>query len=82
MAKGKYKILDETLFTVNQKTGQRELKHEYLEQVLDDISECHGGWSICRGGLIMWDDQGVKLLGTLVDTGGGARVIDWNPITD
>ena len=55
MAKGKYTILDETLFTVTQKTGQRELKHEYLEQVMDEIAECFGGYSVCRGGLILID---------------------------
>lgn len=79
MAKGKYKILDETLFTVNQKTGQRELKHEYLEQVLDDIAECFGGWSICRGGLIVIDANGVKYLGTPVEVEGTVE-LDFNEI--
>lgn len=55
MAKGKYRILDEFIFTINKKTNQRELKEETLEQVLDEIAECYGGYSICRGGLILID---------------------------
>lgn len=82
MAKGKYRILDEFIFTINKKTNQRELKEETLEQVLDAIAECSGGYSICRGGIITWDDQGVKLLATVVDAGEGARVFDFQPITD
>lgn len=55
MSANKYKVLDETIVTINKSTGQRELKLEYLEQILDDIAECRGGYSICRGGLILID---------------------------
>jgi hypothetical protein len=69
----KYKFTADTFFTVNQDSGRRELKQEYLEQILDAIAECQGGYSACRGGLILFDTvTGDKTLitiasGTLVD---------------
>ena len=77
MSVGKYNILDE-VFSTTARNGKRVLKEKTLEEVLDAIAECNGGYSICRGGLILIDTvTGVKNLitldnGTLVDT----------PITD
>lgn len=76
----KYKFTSDTIFRVDPNTGKRLLPEDkqYLEQILDDIAECQGGYSACRGGLILIDTEtGVKNLitlvnGTLVDT----------PITD
>lgn len=74
----KYRIIDEAFRTTNQTTGQPELREKFLEEVLDAIAECQGGYSACRGGIILFDTvTGAKSLvtlanGTLVDA----------PITD
>lgn len=76
----KYKFTSDTIFAVDPKTKKRILKNDkkYLEQILDDIAECQGGYSACRGGIILIDTvTGAKNLitldnGTLTDT----------PITD
>lgn len=81
MAKGKYFVSSDTIYTIG-KDNKRVLKEKTLEAINDEIAECHGGYSICREGFILWDDQGVKVLATVMDTGGGARVFDFQVITD
>lgn len=54
MVLGKYRLFDEVVFTIGS-DGQRILKERTLEEVLDQIAECYGGYSICRGGLILID---------------------------
>lgn len=78
----KYKFTSDTIFAVDPDSGKRILKDDkkYLEQILDAIAECQGGYSACRGGLILFDDNGDKFLAT-IETGEGT---DWvfTPITD
>lgn len=54
MAKGKYFVSSDTIYTIG-KDNKRVLKEKTLEAINDEIAECSGGYSICRGGLILID---------------------------
>lgn len=54
MGFGKYRVSSDTIYTVN-RDGQRELNQKTLEEILDEIAECQGGYSHCRGGIILID---------------------------
>ena len=74
----KFRVIDEAIVSVNPKTGQRELKYDTLEEILDAIAECQGGYSACRGGIIVFDTvTGAKSLITLAN-----GVVTDAPITD
>jgi hypothetical protein len=66
MGFGKFLISSDTLYQI--RDGKRYLAQKTLEEVLDEIAECQGGYSHCRGGLILIDTvTGAKRLITSVN---------------
>ena len=66
MARKKYKIIPDAIVSLAKGTGKKTPTGRvspdplYLEDILDDIASCNGGFSSCQGGLILFGQDDGK----------------------